>query len=768
MSETIEIKSKMTNNKNMKSKPEILKQFNLMIYSSPKKYFKPPVNTKKKPMTPTKNNKQKFFSSNENYHKYNNYMKHLKETSYNTLTANKNQKEKSINTEKPIFKTIQYRNNSTKKINNNKFANLNKDSFNLRSNNNLYEQKKNNNPINNNTNNSNKKFYYTRSNFKPKLVNNIFDNKKESTINSSGVNKSKNANETINVDNNKNLLSYKNDNGNKHHGLKQTFTTDNANSINSYSNININDNNNELKKNFSHQNSNIKKNTKIKTNNQKNRRVLSPTINRELLNIKQNCVLNYSTENRKKFLGPSPYKRKKFYDQYNTNRSLKNKQKTFNGKEPTTKLCLNPSSSSNRYNSNESNQDIESEKNSKRNTKNKLVKCRSPQLLQKIHDKSNGNGNINNNSNKQINTLLLTNDKINGIDNSKNNIINPSKKNTAKRTLNPAKSQTDINSDFIQKKLENGGQIIDPLKKNPKAPTSKLIKRMESICKKGYAGPGEKKINQDNYFIYNNFLKNNNYIYLGVCDGHGMYGQDVSGFLVNFLPQSLNTKLLKNNLNDLENTSIQKLSTIFKTTFLETNTNLLINDSIDTIFSGSTCSSMIFTPTRLITINLGDSRVILGKYDGKNWSAENLTRDHKPSEQDELNRILNSGGRVESNKDEQGEPYGPERVWLKEERIPGLAMSRSFGDEVAHSAGVIAEPEVKEHFLNEEDKFIILASDGIWEFVSSVECVSMVKNFYLKDDIDGALFYVYKESSKKWILEEEVIDDITLIIIFLN
>ena len=95
-------------------------------------------------------------------------------------------------------------------------------------------------------------------------------------------------------------------------------------------------------------------------------------------------------------------------------------------------------------------------------------------------------------------------------------------------------------------------------------------------------------------------------------------------------------------------------------------------------------------------------------------------------------------------------------------------MSRSFGDEVAHSAGVIAEPEIKEHFLCEEDKFIIIASDGIWEFVSSEECVSMVKNFYMKDDIDGALFYVYKESSKKWILEEEVIDDITLIIIFLN
>ena len=88
-----------------------------MMYSSPKKYFKPPVNTKKKPMTPTKNNKQKFFSSNESNHKYNNHIKHTKQTSYNTLTSNKNPKEKKLlNSEKQNFKTIQYRNNSTKKI----------------------------------------------------------------------------------------------------------------------------------------------------------------------------------------------------------------------------------------------------------------------------------------------------------------------------------------------------------------------------------------------------------------------------------------------------------------------------------------------------------------------------------------------------------------------------------------------------------------------------------------------------------------------------
>jgi serine/threonine protein phosphatase PrpC len=48
-------------------------------------------------------------------------------------------------------------------------------------------------------------------------------------------------------------------------------------------------------------------------------------------------------------------------------------------------------------------------------------------------------------------------------------------------------------------------------------------------------------------------------------------------------------------------------------------------------------------------------------------------------------------------------------------------MSRSFGDEVAASVGVIAEPEIIEYTLKEEDKFFILASDGIWEFISSNE-----------------------------------------------
>ena len=68
----------------------------------------------------------------------------------------------------------------------------------------------------------------------------------------------------------------------------------------------------------------------------------------------------------------------------------------------------------------------------------------------------------------------------------------------------------------------------------------------------------------------------------------------------------------------------------------------------------------------------------------------------------------------------------------------------------------------------EEDKFIILASDGIWEFISNEEVVDIVKDYYLENNIEGAIEHLYNEASKRWIMEEEVIDDITVIIIFLN
>lgn len=57
---------------------------------------------------------------------------------------------------------------------------------------------------------------------------------------------------------------------------------------------------------------------------------------------------------------------------------------------------------------------------------------------------------------------------------------------------------------------------------------------------------------------------------------------------------------------------------------------------------------------------------------------------------------------------------GPARVWLGHMDVPGLAMSRSLGDVVAHSAGVSSEPDFVEYEFNpeREDLIMVMASDG--------------------------------------------------------
>lgn len=190
---------------------------------------------------------------------------------------------------------------------------------------------------------------------------------------------------------------------------------------------------------------------------------------------------------------------------------------------------------------------------------------------------------------------------------------------------------------------------------------------------------------------------------------------------------------------------------------------------INSMLSGSTCVSLIYTPTKVITANVGDSRAIVGKC-GLNgtWTYLELTRDHKPSDPDESNRIIAKEGRIEPMRDDDGSYIGPPRVWLKDKEYPGLAMSRSFGDRVAHSVGVCPIPEIKEYKFEIEDKFFILASDGLYEFISNQEIVDIVKEFFTSDDIVGCCEFLYKMSAERWMKEEQSIDDITMIVVFLE
>lgn len=303
---------------------------------------------------------------------------------------------------------------------------------------------------------------------------------------------------------------------------------------------------------------------------------------------------------------------------------------------------------------------------------------------------------------------------------------------------------------------------------------TRVFKKIRSIHQISMTGKysNELKINQDSYFIYTNFCENNNLIYLGVCDGHGYQGEEVSSFLKDNLPFELSSNLTKfshNSFKDQDDTHKEIVST-----FLNIKQRLYENEEIDKEWSGSTCSSLIITNEKLIIINLGDSRSIIGKQNDSELNTKllysfQLSHDHKPTVPEEAERILSNGGVIKQMIGEQGIPIGPMRVYMKEKNIPGLAMTRSFGDYYAACAGAISEPEIEDYYFEEGDKFIIVASDGLWEYMSNEEVVLTASKYYWKNDIVGCCETLYKEARKRWIIEEgDNTDDITIIVIFLD
>ena len=140
---------------------------------------------------------------------------------------------------------------------------------------------------------------------------------------------------------------------------------------------------------------------------------------------------------------------------------------------------------------------------------------------------------------------------------------------------------------------------------------------------------------------------------------------------------------IKKTPHKIKNTNIitetQKAHSIITQTFLIANEKLVDNEEINSLFSGSTCVSVIYTPQRLIVPNIGDSRAVLGRLNKETGTikAIELSRDHKPTEKDEAQRIIENDGRIQPFI-EDGEFVGPERVWIKEEEVPGLAMTSSF------------------------------------------------------------------------------------------
>lgn len=282
---------------------------------------------------------------------------------------------------------------------------------------------------------------------------------------------------------------------------------------------------------------------------------------------------------------------------------------------------------------------------------------------------------------------------------------------------------------------------------------------------------GERKTNQDSYVLLENILNLNNFSVLGIFDGHGTNGHFVSSFIKerfnkffsdknNFVSKSepnISPELVYNKLTKNDHSVIKNL-------IKDTEEKIFKNKSFDSHFSGSTCNAVIIGNNITITLNIGDSRSILVKMDSnKNFTVEQMSIDHKPSIETEKERINSKGGLIETAPDDK---EGPLRIWVKNSDYPGMCVSRSIGDEIHQSVGVISDPEIFERKIDETNAFIVCASDGVWEYLSNEKVMEIVTPFFFEGDEKGAVKEIISQATKCWINDGLARDDITCIVYF--
>lgn len=94
--------------------------------------------------------------------------------------------------------------------------------------------------------------------------------------------------------------------------------------------------------------------------------------------------------------------------------------------------------------------------------------------------------------------------------------------------------------------------------------------------------------------------------------------------------------------------------------------------------------------------------------------------------------------------------------------------SESSLTQVRTSHTIVISLEIDKYELTQDDKFIIVASDGIWEFLENEQVAEIVWPYFVKHSPEAAGNALVRAAAQKWKENDTVIDDITCIIIFME
>ena len=146
-------------------------------------------------------------------------------------------------------------------------------------------------------------------------------------------------------------------------------------------------------------------------------------------------------------------------------------------------------------------------------------------------------------------------------------------------------------------------------------------------------------------------------------------------------------------------------------------------------YSGSTIHCVMIVKKMIYVLNLGDSRSVLYREQNDDSFAIEISTDHLPTNKEERFRIYKHGGVVERLIVDKVK-IGPFRIWDEAiENGPGLEVTRAIGDLDAQKLGIIMEPEIQHFDLTSEDLFLVIASNGLWQILHSLQVCYYVQKF---------------------------------------
>nr|XP_043638261.1 probable protein phosphatase 2C 2 [Erigeron canadensis] len=217
-----------------------------------------------------------------------------------------------------------------------------------------------------------------------------------------------------------------------------------------------------------------------------------------------------------------------------------------------------------------------------------------------------------------------------------------------------------------------------------------------------YCKKGARDVMEDRFKSFVDFNGQHKQAFFGVFDGHG--GSKAAEFAAE--------NLYKNILTEVEKMGEVNIIKAIKQGYMNTDSQFLdLNNR-----GGSCCLTAIIRDRNLVVSNAGDCRAVVSN----GGTAMPLTSDHRPSRQDEKQRIESLGGYVDYSR---GVP-----------RVLGLlAVSRGIGDQ-SLKQWITAEPESNFFKIVPEFEFLIMASDGLWDKVSNQEAIDLARSFCVGND----------------------------------